>query len=128
MNKKHHEVVCAVIIKDDLVFCCKRPNFGECALKWEFPGGKIEIGETKEEALIREIKEELNCEIKINNYLTTIDYEYNTFSLTLHVYICSLINSEPVISEHVDSIWCKKDKLKELDFARADYLFLDKIE
>ena len=127
MTKPHYEVVCAVIIKDDLVFCCKRKPFGECANKWEFPGGKIEIGETKEEALIREIKEELNSQIKINKFLTTINHEYNTFSLTLHVYLCDLLEENPEMIVHSDFTWCKKENLKELDFAEADYKFLDLI-
>ena len=123
-SKKHFEVVAAVIKKDNKVFCCQRANKGECALKWEFPGGKIEPGETNEEALIREIKEELSCLIKINNFITTVHHEYNTFSLTMHVYLCELIEGEPILSEHVDSLWCDKDKLHELDFAEADKLFL----
>ena len=128
MIKPHYEVVCAVIIKDDLVFCCKRNGKGECAYKWEFPGGKIEPGETNEEALLREIKEELNSEIKINKYLTTINHEYNTFNLTMHVYICELINNDPILIEHIESMWCNKDELKKLDFAEADYKFLDMIK
>lgn len=104
MTKPHYEVVCAVIIKDKKVFCTKRGDRGECAYKWEFPGGKIESGETKEEALLREIKEELNCEIKINKYLTTINHEYNTFNLTMHVYICELINNDPILIEHIESM------------------------
>lgn len=127
MSKKHYEVVCAVIIKDDKVFCCKRKPYGECANKWEFPGGKIEKGETKEEALIREIKEELNCNIKINKYLTTINHEYNTFSLTLHVYISDLLDEIPEMIVHSDFIWCKLENLKELDLAEADYKFLNLI-
>ena len=128
MTKPHYEVVCAVIIKDDLVFCTRRGDKGECAYKWEFPGGKIELGETKDEALLREIKEELNCEIKINKYLTTINHEYNTFNLTMHVYICELINNDPILIEHIESMWCNKDELKKLDFAEADYKFLDMIK
>ena len=85
---------------------------------------KIEPGETKEEALLREIKEELNCNINIEKFITTIDYEYNTFSLTLHVYLCSLKDDEPILLEHKSSIWCDKDKLNDLDFAEADQLFL----
>lgn len=127
MTKPHYEVVCAVIIKDNLVFCTRRDGKGECANKWEFPGGKIEPGETKEEALLREIKEELNSEIKIKKYLTTIFHEYNTFNLTMHVYICELINDNPVLMVHNESIWCEKKKLKALDFAEADYKFLDLI-
>lgn len=124
----HYEVVCAVIAKDDKIFCCQRGPKGECAFKWEFPGGKIEPGETKEEALIREIKEELNCNINIEKFITTINHEYNTFSLTMHVYLCSLKESVPILLEHKSSIWCDKDKLNELDFAEADYKFLDKIK
>ena len=127
MTKPHYEVVCAVIIKDNLVFCTKRDGKGECANKWEFPGGKIESGETKEEALLREIKEELNSDIKIKKFLTTINHEYNTFNLTMHVYICELINDNPVLMVHTESIWCEKKKLKALDFAEADYKFLDLI-
>ncbi len=123
-SKKHFEVVAAVIKKDDKIFCCQRGPKGECAFKWEFPGGKIEPGETKEEALLREIKEELNCSINIEKFITTINHEYNTFSLTMHVYLCSLKDNEPVLLEHKSSIWCEKDKLKELDFAKADKLFL----
>lgn len=125
---KHIEVVAAVIEKDDKVFCCQKGNKGECAYKWEFPGGKIELGETHKQALIREIKEELDCLIKVNNYLTTINHQYNTFHLTMHVYLCELIDKEPILSEHIDSKWCSKDKLKDLDFAEADYLFLDMIK
>lgn len=127
MTKPHYEVVCAVIIKDNLVFCTKRDGKGECANKWEFPGGKIEPGETKEEALLREIKEELNSDIKIKKYLTTINHEYNTFNLTMHVYICELINDNPVLMVHTECIWCEKKKLHTLDFAEADYKFLDLI-
>lgn len=125
MTKPHYEVVCAVIIKDDLVFCTRRDGKGECAYKWEFPGGKIEPGETKEEALLREIKEELNSDIKIKKFLTTINHEYNTFNLTMHVYICELINDNPVLIEHIESMWCNKGELKKLDFAEADYKFLN---
>ena len=122
--KPHYEVVCAVIAKDDKIFCCQRGSKGECAFKWEFPGGKTEPGETKEEALLREIKEELNCNINIEKFITTVNYEYNTFSLTMHVYLCSLKDNEPILLEHKSSVWCNKDKLNDLDFAEADKLFL----
>ena len=127
MNKKHYEVVCAVIKKDNKIFCYQRGDKGECAFKWEFPGGKIEPGETNEQALLREIKEELNCSINIDKFITTINHEYNTFSLTMHVYLCSLKESDPILLEHKSSIWCDKDKLNELDFAEADYKILDRI-
>ena len=125
--KPHYEVVCAVIKKDNKIFCCQRGPKGECGYKWEFPGGKIESGETKEEALLREIKEELNCTIKIKEFITTVNHEYNTFSLTMHVYLCELVEKEPVLLEHKSLIWCDKDKLNDLDFAEADKLFLQLI-
>ena len=125
MIKKHVEVVCAVIEKDNKILCCKRNSKGECGFKWEFPGGKIEPNETKEQALIREIKEELNCDITIDKHITTINHEYNTFNITLHVYKCSILNQDYTLLVHVDSIWCEKDKLKQLDFVQADYKFLD---
>ena len=128
MNKKHIEVVCAVIEKDNQVFCTQRGDKGECAYKWEFPGGKIEPGETHQEALLRYIKEELNCLIKVNKFLITINHQYNTFHLTMHVYLCELVKGEPELIEHINSIWLEKDRLKELDFAEADYLFLDMVK
>ena len=124
MIKPHYEVVCAVIIKDDLVFCCKRNGKGECAYKWEFPGGKKEPGETKEEALLRKIKEELNCNINFEKFITTVNYEYTTFSLVMHVYLCSLKDNEPILLEHKSSVWCEKDKIKKLGFLEADKLFV----
>lgn len=98
--KPHYEVVCSVIAKDDKIFCCQRGLKGEGAFKWEFPGGKIEPGETKKEALLREIKEELNSTIKIKEFITTVNHEYNTFSLTMHLYLCELVEKEPVLLEH----------------------------
>lgn len=128
MYKKHHEVVAAVILKNNKIFCCQRGNKGECAYKWEFPGGKIESGETKEEAIVREIKEELNCIIEVKDYITTIEHEYNTFSLTMHIFLCTLREGEPILSEHINSSWCTFEALNQLDFAEADKKAIIKIE
>ena len=106
--KPHSEVVCAVIAKDDKIFCCQRGPTVDCAFKWEFPGGKIEPGETKEEALVSEIKEELNCNINIEKFIVTVNFEYNTFSLVMHVYLCSLKDNEPIFLEYKSSLWCIK--------------------
>ena len=125
---KHLNVVCAVIEKDNKIFCCKRSDKKDCPNKWEFPGGKIEAGETEEEALKREIREEIGVEIDIKHHLITINHSYETFSLTLDVYKCELRNGVVTLYEHIDSIWCEKDKLKELDFVEADYKFLDLIK
>lgn len=127
MTKKHLHVVCAVIEKENKIYCVQRGSKGECAYKWEFPGGKVEPGETNEEALIREIKEELDCSININKHFITVEHEYNTFFVALHVYLCSLVDKDPTLIEHHASIWQDKNKLRELDFAEADYKFIDKI-
>lgn len=123
--KRQIEVVAAVIIKDNKIFCAQRPNKGEVGLKWEFPGGKIELGETKEEALIREIKEELNSEIKVLEYITTVKHEYSTFFLTMHVFKCQLVSGNLEISEHVDAKWVTYDEIKSLDWAPADIEIID---
>ena len=81
------------------------------------PGGRIEIYEDSLNAIKREIKEELDCNIIIEKFITTINYEYNTFLLTMHVYLCHLKDNEPILLEHKASLWCDKDKLKTLDFA-----------
>ena len=125
MIKPHYEVACAVIEKDNKILCCRRGPKGETAYKWEFPGGKLEPGETKEEALYREIKEELNTSIKINKFLITVNHEYNTFKVTLHVYLCELASDSYELIVHSECMWQDKDKLDELDFAAADYQFLD---
>lgn len=86
---KNIHVAAAIIIKEDKIFCTQR-GYGEFKDMWEFPGGKLEIGETSEQALVREIKEELNADIKINEFLCTVDYTYPTFHLTMDCFICSL--------------------------------------
>ncbi|NLI94938.1 MAG: NUDIX domain-containing protein, partial [Erysipelotrichaceae bacterium] len=86
--KKHVEVVAAVIKKGDYYFAAKRNEFGEMGGRYEFPGGKIEQGESNEAALIREIKEELNAEIEVVEFIMTVNHEYETFKITLHAYLC----------------------------------------
>lgn len=117
---KHVEVVAAVIMRDDTVFCAQRKDEGETAKQWEFPGGKIEIGETREQALAREIFEEFSTRIKVDEYITTVNHEYNTFSITLHAYRCSVIKGSLTLTEHLDSRWLARDELLNLDWAAAD--------
>lgn len=118
--KKTIEVVAAVIYDGDKVFCTQRPNRGELALKWEFPGGKVEAGETREEALKREIREELNSEVIVEEYLLTVEHEYNTFHLTMHCFKCKLLTGNLDLNEHVSSRWIGINALMSLDFADAD--------
>lgn len=126
--KKHIEVVAAVIKKDDLYFCAQRNDKGELAHKWEFPGGKVELGETLQESLKREIKEELKAEITVGEHITTVNHEYNTFKITLHGFYCEAKTDVIVLTEHLDSLWAKKEDLDKLDWAAADIPIVNKIK
>lgn len=125
--KKRIEVVAAVIQKDGKYFCAQRKNAGELAKKWEFPGGKIEANETHQQALIREIKEELSADIKVNGFITTVDHEYSGFILTMHAYNCEIVNGDLTISEHLDSKWLTVDEMSNYDFAAADLPIIKKL-
>jgi 8-oxo-dGTP diphosphatase len=118
--KKQIEVVAAIINKDNKFFCAQRADKGELAKKWEFPGGKVEIGETHQEALAREIEEELNTIIKVNDFVTTINHEYSSFILTMHCYECQVISGSLTISEHINSKWLTLSEMDDYDFAQAD--------
>lgn len=118
---KHFEVVAAVFIDNQgKIFCARRKDKGELALKWEFPGGKIEPGETREEALVREIEEELTAKIAVKDYITTVNHQYNTFKLTMHAYLTEVLDGELILNEHTDSVWLDKEDLMSLDWAQAD--------
>lgn len=106
---KSIEVVAAIIKKENKILATKR-GYGEFINMWEFPGGKIEPGETKKAALIREIKEELDADIKIDEFALTVEYIYPTFHLTMHCYICSLKDSITLL-EHNDAKWLEKMNL-----------------
>jgi len=124
---KKIEVVAAIIYRDGKILCTKRADKGEVALKWEFPGGKIEPFETKLDALKREIKEELDCEIIIKSFFTTVEYQYNSFYLVMHSYICEMKDETFILKEHVDSCWLQKESLYDLDWAPADIPIIHKI-
>ena len=124
---KKVEVVAAVIQKDNKIFCAQRNLSKSMGGKWEFPGGKIEIGETKEEALVREIKEELDSDIVVDKYLMTVEHDYSTFHITMHAYLCTLVKGELTLKEHNDSIWLTKEELLSLDWAEADMPIVNKV-
>ena len=117
---KHIEVAAAVIIQDNKVFAAQRGEGGELALRWEFPGGKLEQGERGEDAIVREIFEELGTKISVRNLLISVEHQYNSFSLTLHGYLCDIVEGPLVLSEHLDSQWLGKDQLYSVPWAEAD--------
>ena len=122
---KHVEVVCALIQNEEgKIFCCKRGPGRSLANKWEFPGGKIEQNETQEEALIREIKEELKSDIEVIRYIGVSKHEYidleKPFSITMYAYLCKLVNSNLELTEHIDSCYADVNEMKLMDFAAAD--------
>jgi 8-oxo-dGTP diphosphatase len=121
------EVVAAIISKDDRIFATQR-GYGEWKDWWEFPGGKIEQGETPEEALKREIREELSAEISIDQFLCTVDYDYPTFHLTMHCYLCSLQKESLRLNEHEAALWLTKDELNNVKWLPADLEIIDKIK
>lgn len=125
--KKHLEVVAAIIKDGDRYFAAQRNNYGENALKWEFPGGKVEPGETHEEALSREIKEELKADIFVGEHFISVEHEYETFSITLHAYLCQLKKGSLVLTEHLNSTWLTKDELLNVNWAPADFTIVKKL-
>jgi len=124
---KRIEVVAAIIQKDNKIFCAQRNLSKSMGGKWEFPGGKIEVGETHKEALVREIKEELDSDIVVNKYLMTVEHDYPAFHITMHVYLCTLVKGELSLKEHNDSKWLYKEELLSLDWADADKPIVTKV-
>ena len=116
---KKIEVVAAVIRDKDKIFTSQRAH-GEFKGQWEFPGGKIEEGETKEQALIREIKEELDVSIKVDDFLCTVTHTYPDFKLTMHVYLCKISGGKIQLLEHADGKWLDIEDLDGLDWLEAD--------
>lgn len=120
------EVVAAIIIKDGRVFATQR-GYGEFKDGWEFPGGKIEPGESRKEALVREIKEELDADIRVGSLLETVEYDYPAFHLTMHCFFCELISEDIVLKEHEDARWLSEKELGTVDWLPADVGLIDKI-
>ena len=116
---KQIEVVAAIIRKGYKIFATQR-GYGEWKDWWEFPGGKMEAGETPEEALKREIREELSTEISVDEFLCTIEYDYPTFHLTMHCYLCSLMTEALHLNEHEAARWLSKDNLDSVNWLPAD--------
>ena len=113
------EVVAAVIIKDGKVFATQR-GYGEWQGWWEFPGGKIEAGESPEAALVREIREELDADIEVGELLETVEWDYPKFHLTMHCYMCSLISESMHLNEHEAAAWLTRETIRSVKWLPAD--------
>ncbi len=124
---KQIEVVAAVIRKGDKIFATQR-GYGEWQDWWEFPGGKMEVGETPEEALVREIREELSAEISVDEFLCTVEYDYPAFHLTMHCYLCSLVGEALHLNEHEAARWLTKDELDSVKWLPADVEVMEDVK
>ena len=120
------QVVAAIIIRNGEVFATQR-GYGEWKGGWEFPGGKIEPDECPQEALKREIKEELDADIAVGDLLDTVEWDYPTFHLTMHCYMCTLESESLNLNEHSDSAWLTKETLDSVQWLPADLVLLEKI-
>lgn len=123
---KSIEVVAAIIIRDHEVFATQR-GYGDWKGWWEFPGGKIESGECPQEALKREIREELDAEIAVGDLLDSVEWDYPTFHLTMHCYVCSLESENICLKEHESASWLNKETLDSVQWLPADLALLPKI-
>jgi 8-oxo-dGTP diphosphatase len=149
---KQIEVVAAIIRKGDKIFATQR-GYGEWQDWWEFPGGKMEVGETPEEALVREIREELSAEISVGELLTTVEYDYPkltsgracsrsedskqalvatrsiaAFHLTMHCFLCTLVGEALHLNEHEAARWLTKDELDSVKWLPADEIVINKMK
>ena len=121
------EVVAAIIRSGDVVFATQR-GYGEWKDWWEWPGGKVEEGESPEQALVREIREELDAGISVDRFLCPIDWDYPAFHLTMHCYMCSLLSGTLHLNEHEAARWLDRDTLRTVRWLPADEGLLPLIE
>ena len=125
-ERKHIEGVAAIISDGNRIFATQR-GYGEWKDWWEFPGGKMEPGETPEVALQREIREELATEIFVESLLTTVNYDYPNFHLTMHCYLCKVKNGNLTLLEHEAAKWLTRDELSSVKWLPADEEVVKKI-
>ena len=121
------EVVAAIIRREGRIFATQR-GYGEWKDWWEFPGGKMEPGETPEGALRREIREELSAEISVDEFLCTVEYDYPKFHLTMHCYLCSLLSEALHLNEHEAARWLSCDELDSVQWLPADESIIEKLK
>ena len=123
---KQIEVVAAIIRKEDKIFATQR-GYGDFKDWWEFPGGKMEAGETPEEALKREIREELSTEIMVDEFICTVEYDYPNFHLTMHCFLCSLLTESLHLNEHEAARWLTKNDWESVKWLPADMIVIEKL-
>lgn len=121
------EVAAAIIQDKNKIFATQR-GYGEFKDGWEFPGGKIEQGETPEEALIREIREELDTEIEVGEKLDTVEYDYPQFHLTMYCFFCTILSGDLILKEHEAAKWLTKENLDSVGWLPADEGLIEKLK
>ncbi len=124
---KHIEVVAAIIIEDNKLFTTQR-GYGKFKDGWEFPGGKMEPGETREQALERELWEELAIKTKAEKFIKTIEYDYTDFYLTMHCFLTRIVEGTPKLLEHENARWVTKDEIDSVDWLPADLQVIDDVK
>lgn len=120
-------VICDSLKEKNRIFATAR-GYGEFKGEWEFPGGKVEAGETPQQALVREIKEELETDIKVGDLIDTIEYDYPTFHLSMDCFWCEVIKGELKLLEAESARWLTKDSLYEVQWLPADITLINKIK
>ena len=123
-------IVTAAILRNEIgeILICQRPEHKACPLLWEFPGGKLEVGETLQECLKRECQEELNIEIEVWEEVGTTYYDYPTFSVEIHFFDATIIKGEPIASEHQQILFVSPSQLDEFEFCPADVEIVQKLK
>ena len=121
------KVVAAVIRKDNRIFATER-GYGDFKDMWEFPGGKIEPGESGPEALKREIREELDTIIEVGNYIETVEYDYPAFHLSMECYWCTVKEGKLTLLEHENALWLDRDSLLSVEWLPADLVIIPKVK
>ena len=124
---KHIEVVAAIIIEDGKLFTTQR-GYGPFKDGWEFPGGKMEAGETREQALERELWEELAIKTKAEKFIKTIEFDYPEFHLTMHCFLTRILEGTPKLLEHENAKWVTKEEIDSVDWLPADLEIIEDVK